>query len=105
LMHVAEFNNNKPCEFEKPTAKMRKDLAIDHELGEKRLITKVEAKPEILESVEADQARAVKQGKPWDIGSPLKCYEMTLTNVGHDVKTALVNSFSVAFEGEQKASP
>jgi hypothetical protein len=65
-------------------------------LKEKRL-TEIKDSPEILKWVQEKQADDVAHGKSLENGYPLKCYEMTLTDVGWNVKTALIRNVSAAF--------
>ena len=62
---------------------MRRDVALDYGLEEKKLV-KIDPDPVALSE---------GQKKTLDIGHPLSCYKMTLTNdLGRDVKTILVQS-------------
>jgi len=91
LMYVGQLKNL--CEFDNPSTEMRDDAALDYELRDKGL-TKIEVSPTTLESVRAELARMVAQGKSLDNGYPRTCYDMTLTDDGYNVKTVLVNSLS-----------
>jgi len=102
LMYVGQLKNL--CEFENPTTEMRNDVALDHRLRDKGL-TKIEGNPATLESVRAELAKMVAQGKSLDIGYPLKCYDMTLTDDGYNVKTVLVDNLSEGFGDGRKAPP
>lgn len=102
LMYVGQLKNL--CEFENPSTEMRNDVALDYGLRDKGL-TKIEANPATLESVRAELAKMVAQGKRLDNGYPLKCYDMTLTDDGYNVKTVLVANLSEAFGDGRKAPP
>ena len=102
LMYVGQLKNL--CEFENPSTEMRDDAALDYELRDKGL-TKIEASPATLESVRAELAKMVAQGKSLDNGYPRTCYDMTLTDDGYNVKTVLVKSLSATFDEGRKAAP
>ena len=102
FMYVGQLQNL--CEFETPSTEMRDDVALDYELRDKGL-TKIEVNPATLESVRADVAKLAAQGKILDNGYPRTCYDMTLTDDGYNVKTALVKHLSEAFDERRKASP
>jgi hypothetical protein len=102
LMYVGQLKNL--CEFENPSTEMRDDAALDYELRDKGL-TKIEVSPATLESVRAELAKMVAQGKSLDNGYPRTCYDMTLTDDGYNVKTVLVNSLSATFDKGRKAPP
>ena len=102
LMYVGQLKNL--CEFENPSTEMRNDVALDYRLRDKGL-TKIEVNPATLESVRAELAKIVAQGKSLDNGYPLKCYDMTLTDDGYNVKTVLVDNLSEAFGDGRKAPP
>ena len=102
LMYVGQLKNL--CEFENPSTEMRDDVALDYELRDKGL-TKIEVSPATLESVRAELAKMVAQGKSLDNGYPRTCYDMTLTDDGYNVKTALVKNLSEAFDEGRKAAP
>jgi hypothetical protein len=55
--------------------------------------------------VRAELAKLVAQGKTLDNGYPRTCYDMTLTDDGYNVKTALVDNFSTAFKDAGYAPP
>jgi len=102
LMYVGQLKNL--CEFENPSTEMRNNVALDYELRDKGL-TKIEVSPATLESVRAELAQMVAQGKSLDNGYPRTCYDMTLTDDGYNVKTVLVKSLSGTFDDGRKASP
>jgi hypothetical protein len=102
LMYVGQLKNL--CEFENPSTETRDDVALDYELRDKGL-TKIETSPATLESVRAELAKIVAQGKSLDNGYPRTCYDITLTDDGYNVKTVLVKSLSGTFDDGRKASP
>lgn len=102
LMYVGQLKNL--CEFENPSTEMRNDVALDYRLRDKGL-TKIEVRPATLESVRAELAAMVAQGKSLDNGYPLKCYDMTLSDDGYNVKTVLIDNLSEAFGDGRKALP
>lgn len=102
LMYVGQLKNL--CEFENPSTEMRDDAALDYELRDKGL-TKIETSPATLDSVRAELAKMVAQGKSLDNGYPRTCYDMTLTDDGYNVKTVLVKSLSATFDEGWKAAP
>ena len=102
LMYVGQLKNL--CEFENPSTEMRKDAALDYELRDKGL-TKIEVNPATLESVRAELAKMVAQGKSLDNGYPRTCYDMSLTDDGYNVKTVLVNNLSAGFDKGKTAPP
>jgi hypothetical protein len=102
LMYVGQLKNL--CEFENPSTEMRDDAALDYELRDKGM-TKIEANPVTLESVRAELAKMVAQGKSLDNGYPRSCYDMTLTDDGYNVKTVLVKSLSAMFDKGRTAPP
>ncbi len=86
LMEVGLLDNL--CEFERPTAKMRGDVALDYRLQEKGLVT--------VAKNEAKRAAIAADPSP-DIGRPFSCYDLYLTDLGRNVKTVVVQSFKSAF--------
>jgi hypothetical protein len=102
LMYVGQLKNL--CEFENPSTEMRDDAALDYELRDKGL-TKIEGSPAALESVRAELAKTVAQGKSPDNGYPRTCYDMTLTDDGYNVKTVLIKSLSATFDKGRTAPP
>ena len=102
LMYVGQLKNL--CEFENPSTEMRNDVVLDYGLRDKGL-TKIEASPATLQSVRAELDQMKAQGKSLDNGYPRTCYDMTLTDDGYNVKTALVKHLSEAFDEGRKAAP
>jgi hypothetical protein len=104
LMQIGEINENKLCKFEHPSDRMRNNAALDEEMEHKGL-EKIDPSQKNLDAVRDQLAKDKAHGKSWDIGSPLSCYEMTLTGDGQNVKTVLVRNLSLGFEGGRKSSP
>jgi len=102
MMYVGQLKNL--CEFENPSTEMRDDAALDYELRDKGL-TKIDVNPATLESVRAELAKMVAQGKSLDNGYPRTCYDMTFTDDGYNVKTVLVKSLGATFDEGRKAPP
>ncbi len=102
IMYVGQLKNL--CEFENPSAEMRNFSALDYRLQDMGL-TKIEVNPATLELVRAELAKLVAQGKRLDNGYPLKCYDMTFTDDGYNVKTVLVDNLSAAFGSARPAAP
>ncbi|WP_395664328.1 hypothetical protein [Methylocella sp.] len=90
------------CEYERPTAQMRTAVALDYGLVEMGL-TEIARSVGALETAREAQARAAAQGLEWDIGAPRECYDARLTPLGHDVRTALTQSFKAAFRNNDGA--
>lgn len=102
LMYVGQLKNL--CEFDKPSTEMRNDIALDYGLHDRGFV-KIEVSPATLDSVRAQLAKIAAQGKSLDNGYPSKCYDMTLTDDGYNVKTVLVDNLSLAFGEGRRASP
>ncbi|MGO9135877.1 MAG: hypothetical protein ACLP8A_17775 [Methylovirgula sp.] len=103
LIYVGDLVNL--CEFENPTAEMRQQVASDYLLRENGLtaITKsTELRDQVRHTIEASEKTS---GKPSDIGYPLSCYYMTLTDTGRNVKTVLVKTFGQAFATKLNFKP
>ncbi|MCI0466964.1 MAG: hypothetical protein L0Y57_08175 [Beijerinckiaceae bacterium] len=102
LMYVGQLKNL--CEFETPSAEMRNFVALDYGLEAKGL-TKIEVNAATLALVRAELAKLASQGKQLENGYPLKCYEMSFTDDGYNVKTVLVDNLSQAFGGPDRQAP
>jgi hypothetical protein len=102
LMWVGQLKDL--CEFEDPSARMRADTARDYKLRDLGLV-KIEISPPILESVRSALAKQAAHGETLSNGYPRQCYDMTLTEDGFNVKTALVHNFSKAFNGTLGTQP
>ncbi len=101
LMYVGQLKDL--CEFETPSTEMRNDVALDYGLRDKGL-TKIESNLKLLDSVRAALAKKVADGKTLDNGYPRTCYDMTLTDDGYNVKTALIHNLSLAFNAGRGAA-
>lgn len=102
LMYVGQLKNL--CEFDNPSTDMRNDVALDYGLRDKGFV-KIEVSPGTLDSVRAALTKIAAQGKSLDNGYPSKCYDITLTDDGYNVKTVLVDNLSLAFGEGRRASP
>ena len=85
------------CNFERPVPMMRKYVALDYELQDLKLVSIDDD-----DKVALDGARdsALENGPAGyaDIGLPVSCYRMDLTDLGRDAKTTFVDHFSKAFD-------
>lgn len=88
LMYVGTLKAS--CEFTRPSAKAKRYLDIDRQLNKKGL---VEIKPDL---VAYEQVK--KNAEDPDNGRPTSCYQMTLTDDGFNVKTALVKTLGTVFK-------
>lgn len=103
LLHVGLLSNL--CEFEKPTTGMIDTFGVDHHLQDRGLVTLAD-NPQTKAKVLADvQQREVATRKRSDIGAPRACYDMTLTDHGRDVKTAVVQVVSASFGAPPAGQP
>jgi hypothetical protein len=82
---------------------MRNDVALDYGLRDKGL-TKIESNLKLLDSVRAALAKKVADGKTLDNGYPRTCNDMTLTDDGYNVKTALIHNLSLALNAGRGAA-
>lgn len=94
LVYVSDLANL--CEYENPTPEMRQQVASDYLLRANGLTT-ITKSTELRDRIAREIARRTAQGHPSDIGNPLSCYYMTLTDTGRDVTTALIKTFAEAF--------
>jgi hypothetical protein len=94
LLNVGAQNNL--CEFERPTPRMREDLAMDHQLEELGLI-KLEPSRDVQAAVMQEMRVKIAKGDPWKIGKPLACYVASLETRGWNVKTAILEYLSAGF--------
>lgn len=95
LLHVGLLENL--CEFEKPTTGMIDDFAIDHHLRDRGLVTLEDSQQTKTKVLATVRKREAAERKKSDIGEPRACYDMTLTDHGRDVKTAVVQVVSANF--------
>ncbi|PNG27826.1 hypothetical protein [Methylocella silvestris] len=85
------------CEYDGASAQMRADVAIDYLLKEKELARLV-ANPDRLTRVTAESRQKAEAGASDPHGAATFCYSLELTGLGHDVRTALVQTFKFAFK-------
>ena len=90
LMRIGLLDADDRCEFESPQSFMRRDLATDYALEEKGLV-KIGPDP----GARAD----LTTGRKAVAGNAIRCYNLKLTDLGQDVRSALVLSFKDAFAG------
>jgi hypothetical protein len=88
LMYVGTLPNS--CEFSRPSANVKHYLEIDRGLNK---IGLVEIKPD-----PAAYKQVKKDGEDPENGMPISCYQMTLTDDGFNVKTALVKTLGTMFK-------
>ncbi len=86
------------CDFEHPTAEMRRQSAVDYELKEKGLTSIFDSHRLLQEVTEKIKMGEISSGKPSDIGYPRSCYFMNLTDTGLNTRTAIVTILSRAFD-------
>ncbi|ACK52685.1 hypothetical protein Msil_3803 [Methylocella silvestris BL2] len=91
------------CEYDKASAQMRADVAIDYLLKEKELARLV-ANPDRLTRVTAQSQQKAEAGAEDPHGAATFCYSLELTGLGHDVRTALVQTFKFAFNASGGAT-
>ncbi len=97
---------SRSCEHENPNPEMRRAVALDHELADMDLATikwDEDALGQVREADLSGREMARRDGKPGDIGKALRCYEMTLTAIGSNVKTGIVTTIAPAFNGLGRA--
>jgi hypothetical protein len=94
LMAVGQLNDL--CEYERPTPSMREDVATDYGLQQKGL-TKIELSETLKEAITKRNAQEGRES----LGEPHSCYEMTLTELGSNVKTVIVQNLAPAFARTQ----
>lgn len=103
LLHVGLLTNL--CEFEKPTTGMIDDFGVDHHLQDRGLVTLTD-NPQTRNNVFAEiKQREAATRKKSDIGEPRACYDLTLTDHGRNVKTAVVQVVSAGFGGGAPSEP
>ncbi|MBV9705155.1 MAG: hypothetical protein JO163_20730 [Methylobacteriaceae bacterium] len=96
LMYVAQSHDL--CDYERPTFRMARDLALDRELADAGLV-RLKVSESLYKEI-VDQLSAEKdEGRALPIGFPRFCYDVTLTSEGADVKTALVKTIGPMFDG------
>ncbi len=103
LLDVGLLNNL--CEFEKPTTGMIDSFGVDHHLQDRGLVTLTDNPQTKTNVLAAIRQREASTRKKSDIGDPRACYDMTLTDHGRDVKTAVVQVVSASFGGSPAPEP
>jgi hypothetical protein len=101
LMSVGQLDAT--CEYGAPNTKMRFDVATDYSLVDKELVEMIDS-ADLLERTKQYAAAAIGRGDKWTIGRPSNCYLLTLTELGANVKSALVGSFGSAFGNPKRNS-
>ena len=101
LLNIGLLHN--VCEFEKANSDMRFDNASDKKLEEKQLVSPLIDNPKTTNVVRSDirKRETAPGGKPSDIGYPVKCYDLTLTDKGQDARTAIVQSLGCRFNADR----
>lgn len=101
LLNIGLLHN--VCEFEKANSDMRFDNASDKKLEEKQLVSPLIDNPKTTNAVRSDirKRETAPGGKPSDIGYPVKCYDLTLTDKGQDARTAIVQSLGCRFNADR----
>ena len=105
LLNVGALD--KTCEFELPTAEMAENYTADIKLHEKNLVN-MDFDDKKTEAILAEvKSREHSTGKKSEIGDPLRCYNLTLTRHGMDVKTAIIYALGATFahNAETPSSP
>lgn len=88
LMYVGTLQAS--CDFTKPAPRTKRFIEVDRELRAKGLVA---FKPDPV-----TYERLKLHGDDPDNGLPLSCYDMTLTDQGFNVKTALVKTLGTMFK-------
>jgi hypothetical protein len=88
LMYVGTLQAS--CDFTKPAPRTKRFIEVDRELRAKGLVA---FKPDPV-----TYERLKQHGDDPDNGLPLSCYDMTLTDQGFNVKTALVKTLGTMFK-------
>ena len=95
LMDVGLLDNT--CEFETPTAQLRRFVALDYTLAEKGLF-QITINPATKAKVERQLEVRKSAGDSVAIGRPLSCYDIALSELGYRVKTTLVQYAKRSFD-------
>ncbi|WP_156964575.1 hypothetical protein [Methylocapsa aurea] len=95
LMSVGQLDNL--CDYDRASAKMRTDIALDYGLSAEGLTT-IESSPALLDSVRRQRAEMAARGEVLENGDPRDCYKMKLTALGANVKTVIVRNLAPAFK-------
>lgn len=102
LMDVGQLDGL--CEYDAPTYKVRGDLALDYKLQDELHLVSITKSPDVLDQVSSYLDQKAAEGQKSQNGRPIYCYDMTLTDLGRNVKTGLVQSFKTAFDGGRERS-
>jgi hypothetical protein len=96
LLNVGTLSNL--CLFDGPKAGLLDDVAADHRLRDLDLVEIKDA-----EDVRAE-VLAKKDLNP-QLGAPVRCYRMTMTARGYDVRSAIAYTLGAALSGEVESAP
>lgn len=95
LMKVGLLAN--VCRYPNPKAEMLFDYADDESLSENKLVD-ITPSSKIMRDVQTIiREQEKKAGKPFELGQPTECYELTLTGKGQDVRSWLTHWLSSEF--------
>jgi hypothetical protein len=89
LMYVGTLQAS--CDFTRPSPKTKRYIETDRELNKKGLV--------IFKSDPVTYEKVKKHGEDPENGLPVSCYDMTVTDQGYNVKTALVKTLGTMFKG------
>lgn len=93
------------CLFERPTEGMRNDERLTNTLRDKGLLSLKDSQEE-LENVRAMLRKARARGTTMDVGEPRNCFQVRLTEGGHNVRAVFLNLLGKEFDKARKqASP
>jgi len=99
LLNVGLLENL--CDYELATTQMKQDFETDMRLRDKGLVRIAE--DEKLKNELLHKTKSHKDA-PSDIGHPVTCYSMALTDHGRDVRTALTYAYAATFAKIQSAA-
>jgi len=85
------------CVFSRPTAEMDEMVGVDHRLEELGLVARYFSDDQTSFVTARMQEYEKRDKKPASIGAPLRCYELTLTAEGLDVRTVIAHMLGSAF--------
>ena len=88
LMYVGTLQGT--CDFARPSPKTKRYMDIDRQLNKKGLV--------VFKSDPVTYEQVKKRGDDPENGLPTSCYDMTLTDQGFNVKTALVKTLGAMFK-------
>jgi hypothetical protein len=98
LMFVQQLQDL--CDYEQATVEMERYVSLDNELESKRLVT-LKDSPALLASIKSKLGEDERSPGRAPNGYPRYCYEMTFTQLGSDVKTALVETIGAGLANHQ----